>query len=459
MISEVFKPDLFSKVVREVVAPLWAWKEKSPYLRHLRQLEQSHLQPLDHVHANQWQRFIKLLQHAYKNTNFYATRLKALGLEPDDFKGWNDLRQLPLLSKDEIRTNKMEMVARNIPPDKLIPGKTSGSSGVSLEFFIDEDSQQWKRACTVYYDQWSGWKLGEKIGAIWGNPPLRNTWRNVLRNNLLERFIYLDTLKMDEEDMSEFYYKLLKQKPTLLFGHAHSLYLFANFLRSQNLLNIRPRGIISTCMVLHDYERKLIEKVFQCRVTNRYGCEEVSLIACECPEGNMHLNYNNLIVEFIRNGQPVQSEDPGAIVVTDLSNFGMPFIRYLVGDIGIPSSNDSCPCGCVFPIVKAIEGRVADFVMTPDGKYISGISLTENFALQIPDVKQMQIVQERIDLLVFRIVKGEKYNEKTIDEINRLVQERFGPNMHYELEYVETIQSEDSGKYRFCISKIPSPFF
>ena len=449
---------LTGSIIRAVIAPLWAAKEGTPYLRHLRQLDGSKSRPLHLVQADQWQRFKKLLAHAYDNTVFYRQHFDSAQIRPDDIKGFDDLSLLPLLTKDNIRTNKDSMTARNIPHHQLIAGKTSGSTGVSIEFYQDEESTQWKRAVTITYDRWAGWDIGERIGAIWGNPQHNLNWRTKLRNALLDRYIYLDTLKMDEGAMLVFYRELQHKTPAILFGHAHSLFLFARFLEVHDLSGIRPRGIISTCMVLHDFERKTIEKVFGCRVTNRYGCEEVSLISCECPQGNMHVNCDTLIVEFVRNGQSVPPGEPGAIVVTDLSNYGMPFIRYKVGDVGVPSAKTSCLCGCNYPIMDSLEGRVADYVVTPDGNYISGISLTENFAMHLPGVKQMQIVQEKTDFLVFRIVKGETFNEQTEKDINRLATDRFGRQMQWQVEYVESIQSERSGKYRFCISKLPNPF-
>jgi phenylacetate-CoA ligase len=459
MISEPFKPDLFSKIVRGAIAPLWAWKERSPYLNHLKKLEKAHHRSYDQVRQTQWTRLGKLLNHAYENCDYYHARMKSTGLEPKDFRDWEDLQRLPLLTKEDIRKNKSAMVAKSIPLKKLISGQTSGSTGISLEFYVDEDSQQWKRACTVLYDQWSGWKLGERIGAIWGNPQHQNSWRARLRNLLLERFSFLDTLQMDEPAMMHFYDELLRKRPTLLFGHAHSLYLFAQFLENKKLAGIHPRGIISTCMVLHPFERQKIEKIFDCKVTNRYGCEEVSLIACECSEHEgMHLNYDSLIVEFIRNGKAVKAGEPGAIVITDLTNYGMPFIRYKVGDVGIPTDR-TCPCGCAYPLMESIEGRVADYIKTPEGILISGISLTENFALQLPGIKQMQIIQEEIDFLIFRLVKGENFEEAVIQDLDQLVRKRFGEYMRYKVDYEESIQSEDSGKYRFCISKVPNPFY
>lgn len=456
--SEKNKGDIYSKVVRYAIAPLWAMKEQSPYLKHLRYLEKSQFRSIDAVREEQWRRLKRLLEHAYENTEYYFEKMKGYGIAPDDITSWDDLHKLPLLTKDDIRANKYRMVAQNIPKDKLIPKKTSGSTGVSLEFYWDEDSSQWKRGCAIRHDRWTGWDIGEKVGAVWGNPEYKKSWRGYVRNFLLERYTYLDTLKMTPEDIMKFYHQLKRKKPTLLFGHAHSLYLFAKFLEKNGCADIRPKGIISTAMVLHDYERKTAEQVFGCKITNRYGCEEVSLIACECSEHNgLHINMDTLVVEFIRDGKPVNAGEPGAIIVTDLTNYGMPFIRYKVGDVGIPSDR-ICSCGCTYPLMESLEGRIADYVVTPDGDYISGISLTENFAMYLPTVKQLQIVQERVDYLVFRVVKGETFTDQHLNDIDQLVKARFGESITYSLEFVDSIQQERSGKYRFCISKIQNPF-
>jgi len=451
-------PDLYPYAARWIIAPLWARKERSPYLKHLAALRGMKSRDVRTVMLDQWQRLQKLLEHASTHSVFYSERFRASGLRLTELCSVSDFQRLPLLTKDDIRANRDRMVAGNSIKEQLIPMKTSGSTGVSLELFVDDASVQWKRAVTMTYDRWAGWDLGERVGAIWGNPQHTVNWRARLRNLLLDRFTYLDTLKMDEAEMLHFYRTLCSKPPAILFGHAHSLFLFARFMQEKGLAGIRPRGIISTCMVLHDFERQAIEKVFGCRVTNRYGCEEVSLIACECPEGNMHLNCDTLLVEFIRDGRPVPPGEPGAIIVTDLTNYGMPFIRYKVGDVGVPSVKTSCPCGCTYPMMDSLEGRVADYVVTPDGNYISGISLTENFAMHLPGVKQMQIIQEEPDFLVFRIVKGESFSEQTGADINRLAVERFGDRMRFVMEFVASIQSERSGKYRFCISKVSNPF-
>jgi len=450
--------DIYAPLCQKVVAPLWAMKEKSPYLKHLKILEESQYRPLEDIRANQLSRLKALLSHAFENTIFYREKWQKIGFHPEDLKCIEDLEKLPILTKDDIRAEKDRMVAGNLPAARLFPRETSGSTGVPLRFFVDEASQQFKRACTIRSNQWTGWRLGEKAAAIWGNPDPGKNFRAWLWNLLLDRYDYLDTLKMDKADMLSFNQRQLQRKPTLLFGHAHSLYLFSLFLESEALPAFSVKGIISTAMVLHDFERRKIESVFGCKVSNRYGCEEVSLIASECEahEG-LHVNLDNLIVELARDGRPAPAGAPGDIVVTDLSNYGMPFIRYRVGDVGLMSGKN-CSCGRSLPLLERVEGRIADYVTTPDGNFISGISLTENFATLLPEVRQMQIVQEKIDLLIFNIVKGAEFNSASEDRLAALVQERFGAKMAYRLREVTHIPQEASGKYRFCISKVKHEF-
>jgi phenylacetate-CoA ligase len=276
---------------------------------------------------------------------------------------------------------------------------------------------------------------------------------------------------MDDASLARFANILHKKRPTLIFGHAHSVYLIAQFLRTESTgafthparPAFRPKGIITTAMVLHSWQRQTIEEVFDCPVTNRYGCEEVSLIACECERHNgLHVNSDGVYVEILRADdtgaltRPARSGESGSIVVTDLSNRAMPIIRYQVGDVAA-FSNRFCPCGRGLPLLERIEGREADYVVTSAGNLISGISLTENFALQVPGVVQFQIVQEALQRFLFRLVRGPEFGPNSLKRLEELVARHFGPEVEYRCEYLERIPSEPSGKYRFCISRVPHP--
>jgi phenylacetate-CoA ligase len=404
----------------------------------------------------QWDRIEELLHHAARTVPFWKARFEQMGLTPQAIRSWDDFHRLPFTTKDDLRANGPELRSTNCPTRQLHHKKTSGSTGVPVEVYVDDAAQQFQRACTLRSDEWSGWRLGERVAAVWGNPDyLKRGWRGWLRNTFLDRMTFLDTLNMDENAMLAFAQKLQREQPPLLFGHAHSLFLFAEFLRNRNVTDIRPKGIISTAMVLHDWERQTIREVFNCSVINRYGCEEVSLIACECDrQEGLHVNADGIYLEILRpDGTLCEPGETGSIIVTDLVNRAMPIIRYRVGDAAAWAERP-CSCGRTLPLLSRIEGRVADYVVTPKGEWISGISLTENFAVLVPGIAQLQIVQEKVDFFTFRIVRSAEFGQQSQNRIRDLVAERFGSEVRHRCEFVDRIPQEPSGKYRFCISKV-----
>jgi phenylacetate-CoA ligase len=264
---------------------------------------------------------------------------------------------------------------------------------------------------------------------------------------------------LSRQSMLEFASVLRRKPPSLIYGHAHNMYIFAKFLEKERIFDIRPKGMYSAGMVLHDWERTKVEEIFQCKFQDRYGCEELGLIAAECKkQEGLHINTDDLYVEFLnKSGDPVDPGTPGHIVITDLSNYVMPFIRYRIEDIGIPSDR-KCSCGRTQPLIEKIQGRVADFIITPEGRCISGISLTDHFGASIPGVAQMQIVQKEVNLLTLNIVKGAEFDKNSLSTIQNLVRTFFGKNMKFDCNFVENIPQEASGKYRFTICNINNPF-
>ena len=390
---------LIEPLIQKIIAPIWARHEKSSYLYYEKKLQEDQYVSSDERKARQWEKLKKLIHFVWQGIPFYNNRFKQIGFQPQDLKTWDDYFKLPLLKKIDIQNNVETLLNISTPRNKLIPKKTSGSTGVSLDFFVTEEEFQYKRAIAFYRDQWSGWRLGEWRSMVWGNPEYIKSFRGILRNTLLEREFYLDTLKMDRKVIDSFIHTIFRKKPTMLFGHAHSLYLLAQHWEKYNFPSYQFKGMISTAMVLHDFERKKCEDIFHSKMFDRYGCEEVSLIASECEaHTGLHINTDSLIVEIKSDVKEKYSVESSPIIVTDLTNYTFPFIRYEVGDMGILSSKE-CPCGRTYPILSKVAGRIADYLQTPQGDWVSGISLTENFATLISGVSQIQIVQEKMRFL------------------------------------------------------------
>jgi phenylacetate-CoA ligase len=246
-----------------------------------------------------------------------------------------------------------------------------------------------------------------------------------------------------------------KKQPKAIFGHSHSLYMFACFLHDEGIADLRPQSIVATSMMLLEPERAVIEKVFGCKVTNRYGCEEVGLIACECERhAGMHLNTLHLFVEAAgEGGQPVEPGMPGKLLLTDFNNRGMPLVRYQVEDVGVISSRD-CTCGRGMPMLERIEGRVADFLRATDGTLVAGVSLVERTLTHIPGLAQMQLVQESTTTVEVNRVKALGHTPLADADLRRELQSVLGADMKVLIRDVPQIDQEKNGKYRFSICRI-----
>lgn len=171
---------------------------------HLKDLAISQWQDTEVLYRRQWQRLHKIVQYAYRNCPYYMRRFRSVDFD-GDLKDWDDFRRLPLLSKREIRDNDDEMLSRQYVRGELVEARTGGSTGTALTIFAGTKCcQQMRNAAAMRSDQWAGWDIGMKVAAIWGNPPIANTLKKKLRNLLLDRFIYLDTININETSIKYF---------------------------------------------------------------------------------------------------------------------------------------------------------------------------------------------------------------------------------------------------------------
>lgn len=447
--------ELLNALSRIVFYPLWDLWDKSSKLRHMHALEKNQFDSLDVIRARQWGSLKKTLEYAWQHSPYYRRQFEAVGMTPADIKTYEDYLRFPITTKQNIRDNADAFISDEYSRENLVTAKTGGSTGVSLHLFFDKECEEKRNAAALMADQWSGWKLGMKKAAIWGNPPVAKTLKQKIRATLLDRCIFLDTMCLNDQSMTEFADHWRAEHPQAIFGHSHSIYILARFLDEKGITDINPRSIVSTSMMLLQHERELIEKVFQCPVTNRYGCEEVGLIACECEVHNgMHLNIEHLFVEFLHeDGTPAAPGEPGKIVLTDFNNRGMPLLRYRVEDVGTPTDR-MCSCGRGLPLMERVEGRVADFLLAPNGSRVAGVSLVERTLTKIAGIEQMQLVQEERNVLIVNRVKGSDFTPHTDQALLEEFAIVFGPEMRIDIRDVEKIPQETSGKYRFSICRI-----
>ena len=448
---------LYSALAKYVIYPILEICRRKGTIRHFKELEKTQWLSVDEIKKIQWKKLKNLLEYAYVNVPFYHRVSKALNMTPKDITTPDRFRELPLLDKEEITSNINYIVSSNYKIKDLVPNSTGGSTGINLNFFNDRKNSGFVSAIVLRNDRWARLEIGDKNARIWGSPfdiSLQDHLKSKIYKKLF-RTLFLSSYNLSEEDMFVYVRKLRLYKPKVIIGYSSSLYHFAKFLEKNGIKGINPKSIISSAEVLYDHQRELIESVFQCRVFNRYGCREFSTIAQECPQhSGMHINAEHVYVECLkRNGEPASHGERGELVITNLDNYGMPFIRYRIGDIGILSDR-KCNCGRGLPILENIEGRTFDIVVGTNGRAVGGTFWTILLRTAIEGIKQFQVIQESMSEISIKVVLGESFEEGQMDTLINKIREYLGEDVKVNFRIVDKISPTKSGKFRFVISKV-----
>jgi len=445
--------DILGLLSRKIFIPFYNRRHGLDNMPMVRELMKSQFFPEEQIRDNQWRDIRKLLGFVFEHNRFYRERFDSLGLRPGDIRSFDDFEKIPVLSKDDIRNNRETLISDGYIPEGMNWKRTGGSTGVPLQLYWDKKTTAFKHALVYRHNSWANFYPGIKQAALWGDTDKKYSLKEKLYHALYVRTIFLDTLNMNDEQMSGFIGRMRRYKPEVLFGHGHSLFVLAQYMKDQEISDIRLRGIISTAETLFPHERKAVEEVFGNIVFDRYGCEEVSLIGSECEEHDgLHIGAESLYVEIADGDE----NTPGRLIITDLTNYGMPFIRYEIGDLATTKPG-KCACGRGLPRVGRVVGRTTDLLYTPDGKKISGVSILDTFTIHIPGFKQTQIVQDRLDHLVFHIVRAEDFSDSSLKMLAESVPRFFGPSMKYDVKFVDSIPLTSRGKFQFSVCKIDPP--
>lgn len=447
----LIKMDLLKPLIKHFTYNYFLKRDGVDLSKYTDALNKSQYLSEDELKDSQFKKLKELLNSCFANNRYYKSKFSAISFHPDDFKSLDDIKKLPILTKDDIRNNQDTLFSNGFSPENSIYKRTGGSTGIPLKLYVDPKAAAFKKAAVMRHNSWANQVPGVKTASIWGDTDKKLSFKENLRNKLSERIFYLDTLKFNPEHLNIFIDQIYKEKPEILFGHAHSVFRFAEYVRDNDFRGIKFDGIITTAMVLSESERKTIETVFASPVFNRYGCEELSIISSECEaHDGMHIFAEGLYVELI--GEKVNH--PKKLIITDLLNIAMPLIRYEIGDFAIEATG-KCACGRTLPRLAEVAGRTADFLYRPDKEPVFGISILDTFVIHIPGIKQLQIVQDSYDHLDFYLVKDQhSFSESTLEKLKQNIIDIFSPEMNYTVHYVKEIKQTERGKFRFSICNI-----
>jgi phenylacetate-CoA ligase len=399
-----------------------------------------------------------LVRHAYANSPFYRRRIDGAGLSVEDIATLDDLSKLPVLTKTDLVENGAALRARNFRDRDIHSSATGGSTGRSTPFVRDNACLAVKHAAESRFTSWAGWDVGKRLAFYWPAlqdlaAPARAT--DGLRRTLLSRQLSIAAGSLTPEKMAVHAERLKRYKPTVIRAFPSPLATLAEFLEGKDH-GIHPNGIVTVGEPLLARQRQLIGRVFGCDVYDCYVNRECGNISCECENHDgLHLNAECVHVEFDVDGRPAKPGEIGKILITDFENYGMPFIRYEVGDMAGPLEG-LCSCGRTSPRMTPVVGRVSDFLTSPkDGSLVSGLVLCHYILAEGPDVGQIQLIQDRLDHLTVKVRKsGSQSAAVDLSHLRSVIDRVFSGAMAVTVEFVDSIPSEPGGKYRFAVSRI-----
>jgi phenylacetate-CoA ligase len=389
----------------------------------------------------------KYLIFAYEKTKYYKKTFDDVGFNPYEFSELDEIKRIPILTKEIIRQNINDLMTA--PEDELYKNTSGGSTGKPLIFYADKKYPEFASANAAVSDEFCGWYRGCRIARLWGHP---NDYENALKpwvrlRYLLMNINYYDAFNMSEEKMEEYNKSLTQFSPDIILAYASSMHLFAKYLKKRGIKPNYPRlGIITSAEKLHSHMRIEINEVFNCQISDRYGSREVGNVGTECVEHKgMHLHPLDHYVESVG--------DSNSLLITTLTNHGMPFIRYEVGDLG-ELSDDYCTCGRNTRLLKSIVGRTSDIIKLSNGRMIHGEYFTHAFYF-VRGVAAFQFIQHSYHDFEVRIVKDSEWNDSCLENVYKECNKVLDQNSDkIVINFVNEIPPVSSGKFRFTISEI-----
>lgn len=441
-------------LLRNVVMPLGDRVYGQKMMQRLRFLEKAQWWDRDRIYDHRNSLLKELIKTAYEEVPFYRDLMEKSHVKPEDIQSPEDLYKIPVIDKDTIRPAYPDLITRKTRR-KAYEVHTSGSTGKNFCLTQTFELAGWYRATFILTLGWAGWKMGEKhlqTGMTLDRKQGRRLKDKILNCHYISAFNISDPYLDSNLELIE------KYKIRHVWGYPGSLYFLARR-AIQKGWNQPLCSVVTWGDNLFQKYRDTIEQAFKTSVTDTYGCAEGAQIAGQCgTDQNYHIYNFDVILEFLDSeNRPVPNDQPGNLIFTRLNAGPMPMIRYKVGDIGVRGNKTTCPCGRGFDVMKSIDGRDTDVVITPEGNrlivhYFTGI--LEHF----PEIDSFQIVQENIESITLRLLPTTNLSALEIDRITDALAKKGAQDLKINVEVVDEIPLSAGGKRRFVISKLGKSF-
>lgn len=379
----------------------------------------------------------KFVEHAYNHTIYYRTLFDQIGIKPHDIQCGEDLKKLPVLTKDVIRSRYAEFLPDNLSNYKFRNDKTGGSTGEPMKYLCDENTWGYVTAAKIFYWKKTEYQYGDKFIALGSSSilALKPSFKRRIYD-LIRGEIAMNCMGMDNDICAHYISIIKKKKIQFIYGYASSIYIFAKYVKQNHIkFPKRIKAVFTTSENLLKSYRVLIENAFDCKVMDCYGSRDAGITGYQNVDSNYEVGYNT-IVEINNN----------KVLSTNILNYCFPLIRYDFGDCA-RLSNSHTYNGVAF---SEIYGRDSDVIKLDNGRTLTPPGFT--ILMNKFDIAAFQIEKKSGTEIIVRIQKNEgftkQHQEILLEEIKRFA----GNNCTVYLEIIPKFEQHKNGKRRFFLN-------
>ena len=439
-----------------MIFPVYIYVKKNSLLDCVEELKNNQWKSFEEIKKIQKVKLNNLLIHAYNSVPYYRRVIDEKNLSLKNLADYDNFKQLPFLTKSIIREKTSDIISTDLKGNKLYKNSTSGSTGENLYFFTDKKSSIYRNSAVIVNQEWTGFSVGDGKVLLWGAPMDKMKAKSLRGriHGIVARVLFLSSYDLTPQIMDNYIERINKFRPRLLISYPGPLEVFADYVKEKKIILPSIKSIITSAEQLFSHQRTLFEKVFNAQVYDRYGSRELGDTAHECSEHcGLHVNSSRALVEILDDeGNNVPPGEIGELYITDLDNYGMPMIRYQIGDRAAWSEKMHCKCGRSLPLLSRIEGRSMDVIKTKTNLKLGGTFWTILFRTK-RGIKQFQVVQKNTKGIFVYYVPDNNFSKLILKFFENIIKEKCGNDFNVIFIKKNSLKKTVSGKHRIVISE------
>ena len=406
---------------------------------------------IDEIQNYQLRQLRAVSHHAANHCTYYQRSFLRAGFRPENLRSPEDLKDCPLLEKRHLQEHLNEMVSSEIKSSRRLYITTGGSTGVPLGFYLQKGVSRpkeqafldalWRRA--GYFD-------GARVAVIRGHVI---DSRRIASYDATRGWLLLSSCHLTPERLPEYLETLERFKPDFLHAYPSAALQLAEYLdQSAQTWRSPLRALLCGSERLTLPQKRLLERVFNCRAYRWYGHSERVVLAGEGAQSELFYFFPQYgFVEF----GPPNEEGLSEVIGTSFHNLVMPLIRYRTGDY-VRLAQPENPSSLEYPWPAAVDvaGREQEFLISGKGRRISLTAFNMHDAV-FDDLYAVQFYQDQPGIAEFRYVAGPKFHSSRLAPIEAGVRRKLGDDFQVTFREVKKVEKTPRGKHRWLVSKLP----